>query len=250
MNEITETREGWAKQINERWTQTVASVFETARVLHEAKQSLPRQEFRDMLEKDLLFGRRKAEKLLEIAQNPELSDPKRAAMLPASWTKIAQIARLSGEELDWAHDEEIITPDTPYRVLRALTTGLSLNRDGADKTQPVGKETGTHLPTPTEARKLAESLGRPVVGSDGRYYTGLSQAETEAYQLARGEFFAIKKAVLTLSAPGVNPVQIHEDAPEWWYSGLAKEDCEKAKAFIDTFIADLPMENNDENRNG
>jgi hypothetical protein len=94
-DEEPDSREYWAGRINGTWRNAAESIIETGRILIEAKAALlPRGEFTKMVENDLLFTPRTAQRLMEIARHPVISDPTHVSHLPPSWGTLHELAKL------------------------------------------------------------------------------------------------------------------------------------------------------------
>ncbi|MGO9236659.1 MAG: DUF3102 domain-containing protein [Methylocella sp.] len=100
----------WAARINAAWQKTVSNIIETGQALIDAKADLPHGTFTNMIEDDLAFGPRAAERLMAIASHPALSNPTHASVLPASWTTLAELARLDGFRVETLIKEGRIYP--------------------------------------------------------------------------------------------------------------------------------------------
>src|SRR5215831_2523559 len=94
----------WAARITERWRASVESIIETGRLLLEAKATLPHGEFGAMCESQLPFGARTAQRLIAIAQDNRLSNinSAHASLLPASWSTLYELTKLSDDEFEAA----------------------------------------------------------------------------------------------------------------------------------------------------
>jgi Protein of unknown function (DUF3102) len=69
------------------------------KLLIDAKDKLPHGEFTEMVDCDLPFGPRTAERLMVVARNEVLSNPTYSSVLPGTWTVLHELA-LVDEELD------------------------------------------------------------------------------------------------------------------------------------------------------
>jgi hypothetical protein len=88
----------WVKKISAKWQKTLAGIFETGDELLLAKDELERGQFGRMIENELPFSARTAERLMEIARDSRLRNPTRASHLPRSWATLYTLTRLSDEE--------------------------------------------------------------------------------------------------------------------------------------------------------
>src|SRR5262245_41259105 len=75
------------------------SAVAVGKLLIEAKEKLPHGAFMAMIEHDLPFGPRTAEKLMVIARDPVLSNPTHESDLSGSWTVLYEMA-LIDKKLD------------------------------------------------------------------------------------------------------------------------------------------------------
>ena len=144
------TRPEWAVIINADWRKSIEGIIQTGRDLIAAKDELPRGEFAKMVEMDLLFSRRTAQQLMQIAGHPAIANAQPGTDLPPSWVVLARLASLSADDFRDAQDRGLINADTSKRKASAVA--------GAYKT-PVGGSVGkgkiaTELPSPKEAREL------------------------------------------------------------------------------------------------
>src|SRR5262249_15165538 len=88
----------------ERYAAAITSVcrlggLAAGRLLIDAKEKLPHGTFEAMIESDLPFGPRTAERLMVVARNDVLSNPTHASLLPGTWTVLHELA-LVDEKLD------------------------------------------------------------------------------------------------------------------------------------------------------
>jgi hypothetical protein len=107
---IVSNPSAWAARINAQWRQSLASVVEAGRILLEAKASLPHGQFTVMVETELDFNPRTAQRLMAIAQDERLSNPVHASVLPKAWTTLYELTTLTDEEFDRALAGNIIHP--------------------------------------------------------------------------------------------------------------------------------------------
>jgi Protein of unknown function (DUF3102) len=94
----------YAAKINTCWRQSVESIIEAGRILLQAKEDLPHGEFGRMINELLTFGPRTAQKLMEIARHPVISNATHVTHLPASWSTLYALTELPEEAI-----EELIT---------------------------------------------------------------------------------------------------------------------------------------------
>jgi hypothetical protein len=115
----------WATCMCAAWQKTVASIIETGELLIKAKDAL-HGSFTDMVERDLPFGPRTAERLMQIAGHPVLSDPTHVSRLPASWGTLYQLSRLPLTALEQYIEDGRIRPAMERKDVAALP-GAKIN---------------------------------------------------------------------------------------------------------------------------
>jgi hypothetical protein len=115
----------WATCMCAAWQKTVASIIETGELLIKAKDAL-HGSFTDMVERDLPFGPRTAERLMQIAEHPVLSDPTHVSLLPASWGTLYQLSLLPLTALEQYIEDGRIHPAMERRDVAAMP-GAKIN---------------------------------------------------------------------------------------------------------------------------
>ena len=104
------TRAQWAREIAARWNKSKEAVIATGRALLEAKADLRAGIFLEMIEQDLPFSTRSAQRFMKIASDPRLSDAAYAPFLPSAWTALYELIKLSDEEFAQALKSGLINP--------------------------------------------------------------------------------------------------------------------------------------------
>lgn len=84
----------YPKAIAARWHGAAKAILEAGRLLIEAKGALEHGRFRKMIEGQLPFGARTAERLMKIAADPRLSKATHASLLPPSWTTLYELSQV------------------------------------------------------------------------------------------------------------------------------------------------------------
>jgi len=116
------TRQQWARRISENWRKAaeemIARIFQTGRDLIVAKEELDHGEFEAMIEVDLPFGTRTAERLMAIARDERLKTTP-GSLLPPSWRTLYEVTRLSDEEFHHFCDTGVIHADMDRDELAA-----------------------------------------------------------------------------------------------------------------------------------
>ena len=99
------TAEFWASRIVAAHTSSVRAIIETGRELVAAKARLAHGEWGRLTGETtrqplLPFGWATAQRLMQIAENPVLSNPAHCAGLPASWGTLATLAKLPAQVIE------------------------------------------------------------------------------------------------------------------------------------------------------
>jgi Protein of unknown function (DUF3102) len=106
---------GWADRINAAWLTGTRSAFEAAfeagRILNEAKGKVPHGDFTGMVENDLLFNARTAQRLMVIAKDQRISNPTHVSLLPLHWGTLYELSKLKDEQFEAALKDGTIHPD-------------------------------------------------------------------------------------------------------------------------------------------
>jgi hypothetical protein len=239
------TGDEWAKDINAGWRKCKEEIFALGTRVRQAKTALAKKygdesHFKLMVNEKLDFSPKTAYTLMSLAENKALQDPSIRDSLPGGYTILRQLGLLSPDDLNWAIERGIITKKTSQAGAAALRGVLDKKREG-------GLEWGTdrtserHLPKPSEANRIAAETGVAVAASDGKIYTGASEAETERHRRKRERIFAIIRAIKVLSkAPLVSdPASrnwLFDHKRDHFFMDLYREDVEEAKRFLEEFL--------------
>jgi Protein of unknown function (DUF3102) len=89
---------------------TVENIIQIGRVLNEAKAALPHGEFTTMVEMELPFTARTAQRYMAVAAHPVLGNTTHASYLPASWTTLYELTTVPVPTLEIMLKKGIITP--------------------------------------------------------------------------------------------------------------------------------------------
>jgi hypothetical protein len=111
MNAPARTRSEFAERIREQVALASRSAIQTGRLLVEAKSALSHGEWLAMVESDLPFGERTAQRLMHIARHPLISNPTHGSDLPASWRTLHELARVPDTVLKAKLAEGAVTPE-------------------------------------------------------------------------------------------------------------------------------------------
>lgn len=107
--------EAWTPQqaaahVRAAWQDAVESIIETGRRLIEAKERVGHGQWLPTVEL-LPFSERTAQRLMTVAQHPDLSNPAHASYLPASWYTLSVLAQLPAGEIPRRIEAHEITPE-------------------------------------------------------------------------------------------------------------------------------------------
>jgi hypothetical protein len=110
--------DGWTKLIATAWQKGVEAILETGRLLIEAREGpnkLPHGQFEAMVKLKLPFNERTAQRLMEIARHPVISNATHVSLLPPSWGTLYELTRVPNEILLTKIKDGSITPKTERR---------------------------------------------------------------------------------------------------------------------------------------
>ena len=98
---IAKESKAYATHIRTQWSNALNSIIEVGKILREAADELGKIDFLEMVNNDLPFTRRTAEKLMTIAQDRRLTDPKNAEYLPPHWTTLHEVTYLDDDAFNF-----------------------------------------------------------------------------------------------------------------------------------------------------
>jgi hypothetical protein len=101
----------WADQIKSAWQKSVEGIIECGRLLIEAKAALLHGKFEAMVEADLPFSLRTAERLMKIAGNDRLANPTHVSLLPPHWGTPHALTKLDPDEFKEKLADGTINPE-------------------------------------------------------------------------------------------------------------------------------------------
>jgi hypothetical protein len=134
------SRSEWAAKINAAWRKSVEAILECAHHLRDARSSLGIEEFKKLVEHELVVGERTVERLLNIADDSRLAT--HVSLLPPSWGTLHRLARLPDEVFEEAIADGRIHPGMTRAEAEALIPRV--------KTPPTQQVFVTVLPPPNE----------------------------------------------------------------------------------------------------
>jgi Protein of unknown function (DUF3102) len=144
----------WTAKILAAWRSSIEGLLECGRLLAAAKEALPHGEFQNMVERDLPFGPRTAQRLMAIAADPRLAKATHASLLPNSWDTLYELTRLDDATFQQRIADGSIYPEMGRTEAIALRKTDLPNPDQFDLFKP-----STFLLTAT-GRKLEKALER------------------------------------------------------------------------------------------
>lgn len=120
----------WAASISDIWTTAAETFVAVGRELIDAKASLPHGEFQAMIETDLPFGPRTANRLMAIAEDRRIADRTHGSDLPASWRTLYELTRLDDDALAGAFEAGKITTDMARGDVRKIGLAAAAGAGG------------------------------------------------------------------------------------------------------------------------
>lgn len=121
MNEIVRleqrpvTAADFAARITTTYQRSVEAIIETGRLIAEAKVALDHGEFLTMIENNLPFDPRTAQRLMKIAGDARLTDPTRVSHLPPHWGTLYELTKLSDSAFEARFADGTISPQMERR---------------------------------------------------------------------------------------------------------------------------------------
>ena len=110
----------FVRRIVKHLEKSLESFIEIGHVLIEAEKLLGRKQWLDMVSEELPFTRRTAEKLVKIASDARITDPKIRGRLPPHWTSLHELTQLTDAEFANALVENKIRPEMERREISLL----------------------------------------------------------------------------------------------------------------------------------
>ena len=80
--------QAYANKISLAWRSALESILKVGQLLHEAQAKLDPKSWQDLINKELPFERRTAEKLVKIASDKRITNKKHLPYLPPRWTTL------------------------------------------------------------------------------------------------------------------------------------------------------------------
>jgi N6-adenosine-specific RNA methylase IME4 len=114
------TAADYAEAIEGCWRRSIEAYIEAGALLIRAKQALPHGEFQAMVDENLPFGARTAQRLMAIAGDERLTNPTRVSLLPASWGSAYELTRFDDDALDTHFRDGTIRPEMERQEVVSL----------------------------------------------------------------------------------------------------------------------------------
>ncbi|HWV19506.1 MAG TPA: hypothetical protein VN036_00585 [Devosia sp.] len=154
--------EAWARRIGGAWQKSIDAIFETGRLISEAKAALPHGAFGKMIANDLPFGADAAQRLMAIAADTKLTNAEHVRHLPPSWGTLYELSKLDTETFTRRIKEGTIRPDMLRREVktggaRSIMASREQSRESLD-----------YFPTPPWATRALMNDVLPRLGIDPR----------------------------------------------------------------------------------
>jgi Protein of unknown function (DUF3102) len=138
--------EPYATRINHALGKTIEAIFETGRLLLEARDKLEHGKWARLFdERRVPIGLRTANRFIEIYKRREyLASGSNSSRLPPSWTTLYELARLPDDTLTWAHEQNKIRPDLKGKDIARIRAEY----DGVELPSPKSAPASISVRTP------------------------------------------------------------------------------------------------------
>jgi len=174
----------WIAHISASWERTkenaVEGFIETGRRIIASKQRIPRGEFLLMIEKQLPFKRRTAQRLMRIAlfgeeEGARFSKATHVSLLPPSWGTLYELTKLDDDEFSFLVKNKIVRPDMERRDIAHALKGerRARNEKHLAKVQMAWptKRYGVIYADPEWQFKFRSERGKTNSSADNHYDT-------------------------------------------------------------------------------
>jgi N6-adenosine-specific RNA methylase IME4 len=190
MLKITAPRRVWAKKISRAWVEAagnmVKAIFAAGNDLRKARAELSPEDYAEMIEHDLPFGRRTAQRFVRIAimfeHNPELVKTTHAS-LPPSWDTLYQLASLTADQVRELREEKIIRPDLERHEIATFRRlkKIAVDEERIMALQPVIGKFRTIVLDPAWNYDLLSIAGRAKPGYKMQTHEELLELDVKAW---------------------------------------------------------------------
>ncbi len=195
----SETAKRFIKSIRTSWIAALDNIIEVGKTLHEAQEKLDPNDWIGMITHDLPFTRRTAEKLVKIAMDQRITNPKNADYLPPHWTSLHELTYLTDKQFAAGIKAKVIHPDAERKDISNLKTKKKpkQKKQSSAPSQP-------NKSSPSEGQSLSTYAAMIQSQDDNRYPDensagGLSIAEISAEkELTQEEFDKVQDALINI----------------------------------------------------
>lgn len=127
-------------RINKSLAKTVEAILEVGNTLIEAHENLSSDEWKNLIEFDLPFERRTAEKFMKIAGDKRISAPENADYLPPYWTSLHELTYLDDKQFKQGVADKIITKTAPRNTIASYVKDFKNKGKKKGKAKPKKKQ--------------------------------------------------------------------------------------------------------------
>lgn len=124
---VKKDRKTWVLVIRDAWQATVDGIFEVGKLLMQAKKEIPHGAFTEMIEEDLPFSARTAQRLIHISMNENLLNPTHVSLLPPNWGALYELARQDDGTFSLLLENEIIHPEMERGDIKKFLRSLEID---------------------------------------------------------------------------------------------------------------------------
>jgi hypothetical protein len=189
-------REFFKKKIHYWWNKSIEGILETGWILVEAQATLSADEWAKFVKNDVPFDYSILRKLMKLAQDTKISDPKYKDRLPASWTSLYEIAMMTPATLELGVRKGVVVRTASFQSLRAfrIQHDKPERKKGTapQKSEPVSKavlpdslfesepnaeekETTTPATESTQTEAPLDKAAEEIASLTAKLYEGTSQ---------------------------------------------------------------------------
>lgn len=104
------SREKWRTRITAAWNKQIIDIFEVGNLLDAAKEELVHGEWTVLVNEELPFDKKTAERHIKISLNENVRNGAHAPHLPSSWMTLYELTKLTTEQFDAAVESGAIHP--------------------------------------------------------------------------------------------------------------------------------------------
>lgn len=161
----------YVQRIQIQLNKTLQGFIEIGKILAEAEEKLGRKSWLDMVNYDLPFSRRTAEKLVKIAEDKRITNPAYMQALPPHWTSLHELTFLDDDQFDDAIKNGSIHPDVERKDITALKTKQQPKTGTKQKAPVTTNSTGPGVVGLPLGQQLAIRFIASREGSEPKYWS-------------------------------------------------------------------------------